>query len=225
MPEFGTLRKGGRTAVMAGSLVLACSTALCGTSSAAPSEPDRGLANICKQVACRTETRTITLNAPNDNVARFSTDLLPYTYKGAIVIYPGESFAVRMRVHGKRLDEPVFEVNSEGRPVPAPTGHRPDVEKRALQDTEATPVDALVYLSFKQVEGTNMRLEVVSALPVSLKYDAVMRVATPNGIQTGPTSSCPVLSGTAGVENWPVPLTMLALSNFRVVEPGSIGCQ
>jgi hypothetical protein len=72
-----------------------------------------------------------------------------------------------------------------------------------------------------------MVLEIVSTLPVTVKYDAVIFVATPNGIQPDRSSSCPVFSGTAGVEKWPVPLTMIALSNFRVIpgrEPGlSVG--
>jgi len=184
----------------------------------------RELAAICAQEVCRTE-KTITLRAPNDNIARFNTEPIPYVYKGTLTIYPGETYAVRLRVRGKELSQPVLERGSEGKPLPGSRGYRPEAEAKALQDTARTPVEALVYVSFKQEEGTNMTLQVVSTLPVTLKYDAVMFVATPGGIKPDRTSSCPVPAGTIGIERWPMPLTMVALSNFRFVELTKTGCQ
>jgi hypothetical protein len=182
------------------------------------------LAAICAQTACRTE-KIITLRAPGDNIARFKTDPVPYVYKGSVTIYPDEIYAVRMRVRGKELGDPMFERGSEGKPLPGPTGYRPEAEAKAVRDTASTPVEGLVYFSFKQQEGTGMMLEIVSTLPVTVKYDAVMFVATPGGIQPDRTSSCPVFGGAAAIEKWPVPLTMLALSNFRIIAGGNQACQ
>jgi hypothetical protein len=114
---------------------------------------DRQLAAICAQTACRTE-KTIELRAPRDNVVRFKTDPIPYAYDGALTIYPGESFAVRVRVRGTELEKPVFERGSEGKPLPGPRGRRPDEEAKALRDTVNAPVEGLIYFSFKQQEGT-----------------------------------------------------------------------
>jgi hypothetical protein len=190
---------------------------------------DRQLAAICGQTACRTE-KIIELRAPKDNVVRFKSDPVPYVYNGTLTIYPGETYAVRMRVRGTELGAPVFENGSEGKPLPAPTGYKPEVEAKAVQDTAGAPVDALVYFSFKQTEakqqqGTDMLLEIVSALPVTVKYDAVMFVATPSGIQPDRTSSCPVFAGAASIERWTVPLTMLALSNFRIAPERNPSCR
>ena len=197
---------------------------LSGTARAADrTVPSRELAAICAQTVCRTQ-KTITLRAPGDNIVRFNSDPVPYVYDGTLTIYPGESYAVRMRVQGRDLGKPVFEPGTEGKPLPGGTGYQPDAEAKALRDTVTTPVEALMYFSFKQDEGTGMMLEIVSTLPVTLRYDAVMFVATPSGIQPDRTSSCPVFAGAAGVERWPVPLTMLALSNFRIVAGGNPAC-
>src|SRR3954468_6777427 len=83
----------------------------------------RELTAICAQTTCRTE-KIITLRAPNDNIVRFNADPVPYVYDGTLTIYPGEIYAVRMRVRGKELGVPVFERGSEGKPLPAPTGYR-----------------------------------------------------------------------------------------------------
>ena len=199
-------------------------TWLPGIAEAADQASARELAAICAQSACRTE-KIIELRAPKDNVVRFKTEPGPYAYNGALTIYPNERYAVRLRVHGKELGEPVFERGSEGKGLPGPKGHGPDDEAKALRDTASVPVEGLIYFSFKQQEGTEMVLEIVSTLPVSIKYDAVIFVATPGGIQPDHTSSCPVFSGAASVEKWPVPLTMLALSNFRVVDARTMACQ
>ena len=199
-------------------------TWLPGMAEAADQVTARELAAICAQTPCRTE-KIIDLRAPKDNVVRFKSEPGPYAYKGALTLYPNERYAVRIRLQGKELLEPVFERGSEGKALPGPKGHAPDYEANALRDTASVPVEGLVYFSFKQQEGTEMVLEIVSTLPVSVKYDAVIFVATPGGIQPDRTSSCPVFSGAASVERWPVPLTMIALSNFRVVDARTMACQ
>ena len=202
-------------------LALLCLFAASQTS--AQTVSDKDLAAICAQTTCRPE-KQIDLRAPNDNVVRFNSDPVPYVYNGTLTIYPGETYAVRMRVHGKELGAPVFERGSEGKPLPAGTGYRPEIEAKALRETVSAPVEALVYFSFKQGNGTDMELTIVSQIPVTLKYDAIMLVATPNGIQPDRTSSCPVFANAASVERWPVPLTMLALSNFRIVAGTNPAC-
>lgn len=199
-------------------------TWLPGMAEAADQVTARDLTAICAQTPCRTE-KAIELRAPNDNVVRFKTDPIPFVYRGTVTIYPGETYAVRMRVHGKELGAPAFERGSEGKPLPGGTGYRPEVEAKALRDTVNAPVEALVYLSFKQRDGTGMELDIVSELPVTVKYDAVMFVATPSGIQPDRTSSCPVFGGGIVTESWPVPLTMLALSKFRIVAGANSACQ
>jgi len=184
----------------------------------------RELAAICAQTTCRTE-KTIELRAPNDNIVRFNADPVPFVYDGTVTIYPGETYAVRMRVHGRELGKPVFEPGSNGKPLPQPTGYKPQDEAKALRDTVDAPVEALVYFSFKQQDGTGMMLEISSTLPVTVKYDAVMFVATPSGIQPDRTTSCPVFGGALATESWAVPLTMLALSNFRIAPEQNPSCQ
>jgi len=207
--------------VFALTLVFACTSTL--AEAADQTVTDSQLAAICAQTACRTEKK-IELRAPNDNIVRFNTDPVPYVYNGTLTIYPGESYAVRMRVHGRELTAPTFEPGSEGKPLPQPTGYKPEEEARALRDTANAPVEALVYFSFKQQEGTGMMLEISSTLPLTIKYDAVMFVATPGGIQPDRTTSCPVFGGALATESWAVPLTMLALSHFRIAPEQNPSC-
>lgn len=223
MTTLGKFRQHASNPTLLACLCLAI-TPLSGTARAADrTVTARELAAICAQTVCRAE-KAIELRAPNDNIVRFNTDPVPYVYDGTLTIYPGETYAVRMRVQGKDLGKPVFENGSEGKPRPGPTGYNPDAEAKALRDTVSAPVEALVYFSFKQQDGTGMMLEILSTLPVTLKYDAVMFVATPQGIQPDRTSSCPVFGGGFGTESWPVPLTMLALSNFRIVAGTNPAC-
>jgi hypothetical protein len=214
--------RGSNLALVIGlTLVFACTSTLAGAADQAGT--DRQLAAICAQTTCRTE-KIIELRAPNDNVVRFRTDPVPYVYNGTLTIYPGETYAVRMRVQGRELGKPVFESGSEGKPLPQPTGYKPEEEAKALRDTANAPVEALVYFSFKQQEGTGMMLEISSTLPVTVKYDAVMFVATPSGIQPDRTTSCPVFGGALATESWAVPLTMLARSNFRIAPEQNPSC-
>ena len=81
-------------------------------------------------------------------------------------------------------------------------------------------------LEFRQEEGKpDMTLLVRSDLYFTVKFDAVIWLPTPNGVQVARKSMCPLFAGTVGHELWPQPIIMIALANFRVIEPGdTVAC-
>jgi hypothetical protein len=112
---------------------------------------------------------------------------VPYvTDKGAIVIYPGESFAIVFENEDGKL--------TNAQPVPA-GGSRSDV----------------VEVSFNQIDS-GMMLTVANNLSKLVGYDATMKTPDDRMVYT---SSCPVDAGLSNFEHWPHPIKFLELSNFR----------
>jgi len=70
-----------------------------------------------------------------------------------------------------------------------------------------------------------MMLILKSGLGFAVTYDAYMYVPTPNGVESGYTSSCPVGAGLCGYETWPHAIVMIVLTNFRVAPAGESICQ
>jgi hypothetical protein len=117
---------------------------------------------------------------------------VPYvTDKGAIVIFPGESFVIAFEIESGKI------VGA----LPRPVG-----------DQAANTIE----VSFKEIDS-GMMLSLQNHLPSTVKYDAVMKA--PDGRMVY-TSSCPVRAGLSSFEGWPHPIKFLELSNFRFQEPG-----
>jgi hypothetical protein len=116
----------------------------------------------------------------------------PYvTDKGAIVIYPGESFVIAFKIVDGKI------VGAE--PIPA-----------------GGSLSNAVEVSFKQIDS-GMMLTVASHLPSTLKYDATMKAPDDRMVYT---SSCPVRVGLSTFEGWPHSIKFLELSNFRFQDEG-----
>jgi len=117
---------------------------------------------------------------------------------GVITIRPGETICVTLEANGTSV---------------APT--------RVVPST--TPQDTLV-VKFWQEPGTNeMFLSVHNPLGNFLKYQA--QILRPDSLQYEYTSSCPVMPRLLGIENWPFPIAVLSLSNFKLLpDPKTAEC-
>ena len=118
---------------------------------------------------------------------------VPYvTDKGAIVILPGEQFAIAFEIENGKI------VNAQ----PNPAG---------------SSISDAVEVSFKQIDS-GMMLTVANNLSKPVKYDATMKAPDDRMVYT---SSCPVSAGLSTFEGWPHPIKFLELSNFRFQDGGS----
>src|SRR5690348_14593085 len=96
-------------------------------------------------------------------------------------------------------------------------GYDQAAEADARRRSHAEEVAGFLFIKFEQKDGDlNMNLTLKSDFPITLKYDAIMFVPTQRGPQPAPTSSCPLLGRTGGVELWPHAVTLLLLTNLRL---------
>ncbi len=170
----------------------------------------RDLAAACARSPCRTEVRPLNLNAESGRF-ELMTDLFPYVDNGAVAIFPGEAFIVEFP-DNRSLGNPRFVRAVDSVDVAAMSG---------------AIAGLTIAFEFKQDPGKpDMMLQIKSTIDAHVKYDATMWVPTPNGMQVGHTSSCPIFAKTGGIETWPHPIAMLVLTNFRVLPlDGVIACQ
>ena len=167
------------------------------------------LAEICTMVTCRMEPHELRLRAEGGSLVT-TTDLLPYVHDGTVVLYPGESVTVDFAADGSMIDMPRFaRLASAGDAVGMPSDAR-----------------ASVTLNFSQTDGKpDMLLVLKSSLGFAVKYDAYMYVPTPNGVESGYTSSCPLNAGLSATEHWPHAIMMIVLTNFRLATAADTACQ
>jgi len=112
--------------------------------------------------------------------------------------------------HARVLDH----VNFEGL-----KGYHPD----APPPDPSTP--AIVSFEFQPSgDGNGMKLMLRNDAGIALKYDATMFVPARDGVESAHTSMCPILPGMMGDENWPHPVVMLLLSNFRKADGTQMVC-
>jgi hypothetical protein len=127
-----------------------------------------GADTLCGAMACRA------------NGAPYVND------KGAIVIYPGEHFAVAFTI-----------------------------ENHKIMSAAPKPVDGQVAntieLNFAR-DGNGMLLTLQSNLSDTVKYDTTMKAPDNRMVYT---SSCAVDAGRQNYESWPHEIKFLDLSNFR----------
>jgi hypothetical protein len=117
---------------------------------------------------------------------------VPYvTDKGAIVIYPGESFVIVFEIENGKI------VSA----LPNAAGGQP-----------ANTID----VSFKEIDN-GMMLTLQSHLSMDVKYDAMMKAPDNRLVYT---SSCPVRANLGVYEGWPHGIKFLELSNFRFQDGG-----
>lgn len=213
MPQAKSL-----TLAVALATAAALSAGLCIVQATA-AEAATDLAQICAQVACRPESKPITLRVKDGRTVEFQAQPAPYVHEGAIAIFPDEALIFSVSVADGKVSAPVFLRVDDGSGAPAPK-HDPAATRAA--ERSAASATGMIFLSFVQQPGDpGMFLKIVNTLPVNLKYDAVMFGTDPIN-QSGPmpTSSCAVLSNFSVFESWPHPIMMLLLNNFRL-EPES----
>jgi hypothetical protein len=112
--------------------------------------------------------------------------------KDAVVIYPGEHFAIVFEIENGKI------VNA----VPKPLGGQ---------------LSNAVEVGFEAFEG-GMMLTLENRLPGEIKYDASMKVPDDRLVYT---STCPVRAGLSAFESWSHPIKFLELSNFRYSTGGA----
>jgi len=164
-------------------------------------------------VACRTSERHFSLRTGDGKTVEGTTARFPYVNdKGTIFVYPGETVGVSLVRDGDRLAPPVFVAATD------PGG------------TTASKQAAPANLSFtlRQLDGrSDIFLEIANRIDASVKLDLTMYVPVTGGMRAVRTSSCPLLppqSGLpafTGIENWPHPIMMIAISNIHVLPPGA----
>jgi hypothetical protein len=79
----------------------------------------------------------------------------------------------------------------------------------------ANPKDTLVVKFWQEPGTTDMFLSVHNPLGSFLQYHA--EILRPGSLQYEYTSSCPVLAGLLGIENWPYSIAVLNLSDFKLL--------
>jgi hypothetical protein len=178
-------------------------------------EPEVTLEQACARSICRTETKEMQLRTEDGGTLLVKTDLYPYADGGKVSIFSGETFTVEFP-DSDTVGEPRFtkleDRLDESRGLSfAPPGTRPTLTLELKQDED----------------GAGMRLVAKSTLGRIVKFDATMYVPTANGLQSGHTSTCPVIAGGGAYEMWPHPISMLLLTNFRVLpkETPNLACQ
>jgi len=171
------------------------------------------LAEACARSACRTESRELRLKSSAGGEWGIKTQLFPYTDKGQILLYAGETIEVEFAADGKAMDKPRFlrvvaPGGGQNDPVPSPDPN----------------VTATMTLELKQMENKpDMTLIIRSTLGFMIKYDAYMFVPTKDGMRSIYTSSCPIIPRGSAYETWPQEIAMLALTDFRVVSERDAG--
>jgi len=153
---------------------------------------------VCKQVLCRSP-RPIRLKKKDGTLFEMTPPApMPIVTAAVVTVVAGETVYVEAKREGERL-----------------------VELRAVSQV-ASP-DRTLTLQLKQEpsvgDGTGMILKVESPFPGVLKYR--LGIMPLDGDRLLKTSSCPVIQGSASLEQWPYPIFQAAAAEFRFVEPSS----
>ena len=183
----------------------------------------RDLAEACARAVCRTELKPIRLRDNDGGEFEYPTEPFPYADGGNVSLFAGEAILIDFAADRSTVEDPHFvrviervdTANVRGYGGATASASRTDPDERHTMSFE-----------FRQEAGKpDMTLLVRSDLTFTVKFDALIWLPTRNGVQVTRTSMCPVFAGTLGHELWPQPIIMIALANFRVVEPGdTVAC-
>jgi hypothetical protein len=132
--------------------------------------------------------------------------------KGTIFVYPGETVGVSVVRNGDQLALPVFVAAAD-----------PDGTTASKQ-----AVPANLSFTLRQLDGrSDIFLEIANRIDVPVKLDLTMYVPIAGGMRAVRTSSCPLLPpqgglpAFTGIESWPHPVMMIAVSGIHVLPPGA----
>lgn len=206
-----------------------------------PTAAKPNLTEICAKRACRSGGFNLALFVDETHLMDIPVNASPYiTNDDAILIFPGETFAVTYTVDGRALSAPRF-YQSYAPELPASIDHARDgsesgalvdnpdnaklpplPQKDGNTDYSALPPNTVV-VSYGQPDHSGaMHLMIWNNLHGVLKIDADMMVVTPGkaGYKEAPTSTCPVMPQTGDFEMWPEPLGPIFLSNAHLLADG-----
>ena len=233
------IKKLAKTAALAATLITITSVGPA-TAQLAPVPPTdgAGVAKVCANEACRRGGYDVVVRLDSTHATTIPVAQTPYILDdGAILIFPGETFAIQFTVTDGKLTAPLF--------YKAFTPHLPALvkttESAVANPTDATlppsppPVDGkaisalppntilLSYGPSDQVPGANLVIE--SNLPATLKFNAVMYAVGATGFRQSATTTCPIQSGLMAFENWQQPLGPMILTRARLLgEHDSMVC-
>ena len=188
------------------------------------------VAKACAAQACRPGGYGVVVRLDTTHATTVPVAQTPYILDdGAILIFPGETFAVQFTVTDGKLGAPVFYKDfaphlpalvktadsaaanpTDGTLPPSP----PPVDGKAISQLPPNTV-LLSYGPSDQVPGANLVIE--SNLPAALKFNAVMYAAGATGFGQTPTSTCPIGSGLMSFEMWQQPLGPMILTKARLL--------
>ncbi|MDD5262251.1 MAG: hypothetical protein PHD76_10445 [Methylacidiphilales bacterium] len=117
---------------------------------------------------------------------------VPYVADGVIYIFPGESFSVGIEIGEKGIKEIYYDKGKSSK-----IGLDFNFKQEKLDDGKRM-----------------MMLTVVSRLPQTLSYEALMVIPEVQGVKK--TSVVPIEAGLSSYESWPHPIMQLALRNFKL---------
>ncbi|WP_126423412.1 hypothetical protein [Asticcacaulis excentricus] len=210
-----------RIALFAAYICSSAGTALAQT----PNAKEQSLEAICAATQCRAGGLEIVLRLNKDSYTPIPVGKSPFIMEdGALLIYPGETFAIQYDVVDGKPTAPRW-LRSYAPQYPMKILRSDKVVDNAA-DQALPPIvkdnnKALippnsVLLSYGQLAGqTDMMLRVESTLPDIVKFDAVMAlVAKGGGYTFKPTSTCPVANRLL-FEHWPYPIGPIILKNIR----------
>jgi len=119
--------------------------------------------------------------------------------EGVLTLRPGDTICVRLEVH-------------ENSVVPAEVV------------TTSTAENTLVVRAWIEPGTSETYLSLHNPLASFLRYEA--HLVQVGSKQSEYTSSCPVLSGRIGIEQWPYAVSSFSLSGFKLLpESGQLACQ
>jgi hypothetical protein len=204
-----------------------------------PSSTQKADAGECEGPPCRS-ARTIDVPAGVGKTLRYSTERMSYlTSDHHITILPGERLIFHFDIANGKLSDPIF-VRAEAAPVtaiPALTDPKFDKLDKSDPSTFATasqiedikangtaaeklkgePTGTLM-LTYQAIPGAvGMMLAIEHNFPKTIKFNAFVARPKPEGWKLEYSSTCAVKPGIGSGENWPDPLGMIILENFKLL--------
>lgn len=173
------------------------------------------LVRQCVNLTCRTTARHFSLQTVDGKTVE--GDTLPFPYvndKGTVFVYPDETVSVALVRQGDKLAPPIFVTATDPRGTVA--------------SKQPNTAPANFSFQLRQLDKEHgMILVMTNRLDANVKLDLVMYVPVAGGMRGIHNSSCPMLApqllqqSFGGVEQWPHPVMMMAISNIHILPPGA----
>lgn len=126
---------------------------------------------------------------------------LPWIADGNLLLSPGDSITIRLVKNGDAWT--------------------PEMVRNGAASASTAPGEGEIRVTVQPYKKGQVTMEVLSRLPETLDYSAVMVIPTPTGGNPQATSVCSLRPGIPVYEMWQQPIQQFALFDFRPTkDPG-----